>query len=343
MESKTTFDPEGIGLNNGNLFGLPFEYEDAQIVVIPVPWEVTASYGQGTAEAPQSILEASMQVELYDPEYKDPWQAGIYLQPPPDAWEKWNNNLRPKAGKVMEHLEKGGSTEDEEIKSHLSLVNEGSALMVEAVRAESEKVLEDGKMPVILGGDHSVPLGLIQALANRHDGFGVLQFDAHADLRESYEGFEYSHASIMHNYSLISQVESIVAVGLRDYSSHELKIINAPKGKYSAFFDHEIQDQMHRGTPWDHICEVILKSLPDQLYISFDIDGLDPVHCPNTGTPVPGGLSFTQATHLLKKISASGRQIIGFDLCEVASQKWDAIVGARMLYKLIGAMLRSNA
>jgi len=181
-------------------------------------------------------------------------------------------------------------------------------------------------------------LGYLKALAQTHESFGILQIDAHMDLREAYEGFTYSHASIFYNALKLPQVEQLVQVGIRDFCDEELNLVNNSDGRVKVFYDHDIKDSAFNGIQWDSYCEEIIDELPDKVYLSFDIDGLDPKLCPNTGTPVPGGLSFREAIYLIKKVVESGRTIIGADLCEVAGQghSWDGNVGARILYKMAG-------
>ncbi|MFM8960365.1 MAG: arginase family protein, partial [Bacteroidota bacterium] len=174
--------------------------------------------------------------------------------------------------------------------------------------------------------------------------FGILQIDAHMDLREAYEGFRYSHASIMFNALQIPSLTSLVQVGIRDYCPAE-KELAQEDDRIRSWFDHDLQAANFRGQHWNNLCVDIIKDLPDKVYVSFDIDGLEPFNCPGTGTPVPGGLAYAQAIHLLETLYHSGREIIGFDLCEVAPSKgdreWNANVGARILYKLCNLCLAS--
>ena len=193
----------------------------------------------------------------------------------------------------------------------------------------------------LVGGDHSIPLGYLRALPNFYARFGVLQIDAHADLRKAYQGFTYSHASIMYNALKIPAVNALVQVGIRDLCEEENEVIRRARGRVVTFFDEDIKSAMYSGRTWDNVCDKIIEALPENVYISFDIDGLDPKLCPGTGTPVPGGLEFYQVIHLLKRLAVAGKRIIGFDLNEVAPSKdndWDANVGARMLYQLCNWM-----
>ena len=207
--------------------------------------------------------------------------------------------------------------------------------MVRYVRETTGQWLEAGKKVVLLGGDHSTPLGYLQALAERHDDFGILQIDAHMDLRESYEGFQYSHASIMHNALELPQVSKLFQVGLRDFSESEFNRAGQDP-RIAQFTGRELHKNRFAGISWHEQCLRIVADLPAKVYISFDIDGLDPSLCPHTGTPVPGGLGFEETLYLLDQVVQSGREIIGADLVEVApgEDEWDGNVGARILYRL---------
>ncbi len=182
-------------------------------------------------------------------------------------------------------------------------------------------------------------------MSDVHSEFGILQIDAHADLRVAYEGFTYSHASIMYNVlGNIPQVKKLVQVGIRDYCDEELDIINESNGRIVTFFDRDIKARQYEGETWKVICNDIISSLPQKVYISFDIDGLDPKLCPNTGTPVPGGFEAEQIFYLFRMVRESGRELIGFDLNEVSSGNHsgdgiDAITGARVLFKLCNFMV----
>ena len=349
QQKINAFDPNGYASNNGRLFGLPFDYEDAKVVILPVPWEVTVSYGEGTAKAPQAILEASVQVDLYDADVKDAWKIGVYMLPISEHWKHQNEVYREKAATYIDFLENGRELEEsEEMQTLLKEINLQCVALKEWVKRESLRLLKNGKCVGILGGGHSSPLGLIEALAEQYEEFGILQIDAHADLRTAYEGFDYSHASIMHNALQNKEVSKLVMVGIRDVCEAEVAYIERFPERIACFYDWDIKEKVHieRSLTWEAMCDQIIAELPQQVYISFDIDGLKPNLCPNTGTPVAGGLELYEAFYLLKKLVLSGRKIIGFDLCEVSpdlknrENEWDANVGARVLYKLINWMGR---
>jgi Arginase/agmatinase/formimionoglutamate hydrolase, arginase family len=197
----------------------------------------------------------------------------------------------------------------------------------------------------LLGGDHSISLGFFKAMAQQHGDFGILQVDAHCDLRESYEFFTYSHASVMYNaLTEIPQLTRLVQVGVRDYCQEEWEYICNSNYRVITYFDRDIKDRLYEGQPWRQIVDEIVSHLPDKVLLSFDIDGLDPKLCPNTGTPVMGGFDFEQIYYLLKKVVQSGRRLIGFDLCEIGvdEQEWDANVGSHILWKLCNLLVAVN-
>ncbi|MCB0756581.1 MAG: arginase family protein, partial [Flavobacteriales bacterium] len=179
------FDSNGPGLKDSGLFGLPFTEEDAEVVILPIPWDVTVSFGDGTRNGPEAILWASKQVDLYYSGIKDAWKMGIAMREVPMEWKDLNKHYRKKAQEVITRLEEGASEEDAEIRETLQEVNAQCAELVEYVSNLSRTFLQQGKLVAVLGGDHSSPLGLINALADNHDSFGILQIDAHADLRNA--------------------------------------------------------------------------------------------------------------------------------------------------------------
>ncbi len=198
---------------------------------------------------------------------------------------------------------------------------------------------KQGKKVGLLGGDHSTPLPYHQYLNNIGVNYGVLHVDAHSDLRERFEGFEYSHASIFYNVLKLEKVDKLVQVAIRDYCHQEKQLVQDSKGRVKVFYDRDNRRRMYEGANWKQICDEIIKELPEKVYISVDIDGLDPKLCPNTGTPVPGGMEYEELMYLLNRIKESGKEIIGFDLCEVSpgeDDEWDGNVGARVLYHLCG-------
>ncbi|SKC83129.1 agmatinase family protein [Ohtaekwangia koreensis] len=335
-----SFDPNGPGIN-GNLFGLPYTPETSEIVVIPVPWEVTVSYHTGTALGPAAILDASSQVDVYVKDIPDAWKLGVSLTNIPDNLLEESNNLRELSAQHIRRVERGEPIHAAD--PLIAKINEASENLNIYIKSATQRYLRDSKMVGLLGGDHSTPLGFLRALSEKYERFGILQIDAHADLRKAYEGFTYSHASIMYNALKLPSVSRLIQVGIRDFCEEEQDVINRSRGRISTFFDEDLKAWRYKGETWDALCNSIIKELPANVYISFDIDGLDPKLCPNTGTPVAGGLEFQEAIYLIKKVAQS-RKIIGFDLCEVApgQNDWDANVGARLLYNLCNWMAVSQ-
>ncbi len=346
MSGINDFDPNSVGLTSNNIFGLPFTESEAALVLLPVPWEVTVSYRTGTARGPENIFNAAMQVDLFDPDVVDGWKKGFYMLPIDSDIKTKSDYLRQCAELIISCMVDGGDvSENEQLSEKLKEINEGGKVLHDWVYNEITTRLKNGKKVGVVGGDHSTPLGCIKALADFHGDFGILQIDAHADLRIAYEGFTYSHASIMYNVlQQVPQMKSLVQVGIRDYCDEELEMIQQSNGRITTFFDRDIKARQYEGETWKAICDEVIAALPQKVYISFDIDGLDPKLCPNTGTPVPGGFEAEQIFYLFRLLRASGRELIGFDLNEVSSGNMsgdgiDSITGARVLFKLCNMMV----
>ncbi|MBX5480330.1 MAG: agmatinase family protein [Myxococcaceae bacterium] len=340
-----SFDPNAAAAPDSGVYGLPFTPEESKVILIPVPFEATTSYGGGTSGGPEAILRASRQVDLFDLETGKPYEAGIAMLPSPKEVAEWNARARALARPI---IDAGGDLDAAPgLEGKLAEVNALCERMNDWVYRTASTWLDAGKIVGVVGGDHSVPFGSIRAHAERYPGMGVLHLDAHADLREAFEGFTWSHASIFHNVmERIPEVAKLVQVGIRDVGGDELDYAAKSRGRIVDLFDTDLFRARFDGVPWNRQVRAIVRHLPKDVYLSFDIDGLDPVLCPHTGTPVPGGLAFAEATALVAGIVASGRRIVGFDLCEVApgpEGDWDGNVGARLLYKMIGWTLKSQA
>jgi agmatinase len=303
------FDPNAAADEDAGIFGLPYTEAQSKLVFLPVPWEYTTSYGKGTAQGPEAILRASKQVDLYHAELGRVYEAGLHMLP---------------------------------IQNEIATRN-SSEYVNDYVYAQTSRLLEAGKLVGVVGGDHSSPFGAIQAIAERYESFGVLHLDAHADTRDAYQGFTWSHASIMRNVlERIPQVKKLIQVGIRDFCEEELEFAKAQGHRMRVHTDFELMRAKFEGESWGKQTDRIISDLPDNVWVSFDIDALDPRFCPSTGTPVPGGLDFQEAYYLISHITRSGRRIIGFDLCEVGNAEWDANVGARVLYYLAGLALANG-
>lgn len=340
------FDPDSAGNPNNNIFGLPFTEEEARLVILPIPWEVTVSFGSGTARSSEQIFKASLQVDLFDPDYPDNWRQGFFMRESDKKILLKSDYLRKEAELYIDYISKGDVVEENKFMCKtLKDVNEGSHFLNQWVYQQTKALLDQGKLVALLGGDHSTPLGFFKAIADKHEEFGILQIDAHLDLREAYEGFTYSHASIMYNaLNEIPQLKKLVQVGIRDYSGGEVEYVEQNKERVEVYYDRDIRVRQYEGETFRQVVEEIVSKLPQKVYISFDIDGLDPKLCPNTGTPVQGGFETEQVFYLFKKVIESGRQIIGFDLNEVSTSEngWDANVGARVLFKMCNLLVASN-
>lgn len=340
-EKVKDFNPNENGLHDHGIFGLPFGVEESELVLVPVPWEATVSYGSGASRGPKAILDASQQIDLYDFIYPDGWKRGIAMQDIPTDMYFENMQVCKKTEKYLNGYV--GGVKDEVL---LEEINNDCALLNKRIEDTTDVLLNNGKIVGLIGGDHSSPFGYFKSLAKKYKEFGVLYIDAHADLRCAYEGFNYSHASIFHNVLSIPNISKLVQVGVRDISEEEINLIKENKDRISLFSDYEIKKELFNGKSWARKCDEIIKNLPQEVYISFDIDGLAPYYCPDTGTPVPGGLGMNELVFLFEKILESKRKIIGFDLCEVVPDKdggeWNGNVGARILYKLCLLALKSN-
>ena len=290
---------------------------DASIVVIPVCYDGTASYRKGTRLGPAAIMQAYEQLDYEDPRFPDTTDAfGVFV--------------------------------DQEIPFNPAAeMNSIGAEIRANTNSRVAELLQRSQIPAILGGEHSVSQGAIEACAAHAGNIGVLQFDAHMDLRLAYEGYTYSHASVMRNIvDTCPQVTRLVQVGVRDYCTEERDIAQNSGGRIHVLCDDELFARTDAGESIRSIWEETVARLPDDIYITFDIDGLDPSLCPSTGTPVPGGLSFNQAALLLQVVAESGKRVVGFDLVEVSpspdGNDWDANIGARVLYKLCRCAFAAN-
>jgi agmatinase len=342
--AMSPIDPNAPAQPGSGIFGLDSTPEDAGVVVIPVPWEATVSYRAGTARGPAAIRAASTQVDLYDVGTGRPYQAGIAMLDELPEIVAWNSEARALAAPV---IAAGGAHGDPALERAVSKVNDLGERMNDRVRAEVDRWMGAGKLVGVVGGDHAVAFGAIAAAAARHEGLGVLHIDAHADLRDAYEGFTWSHASVMRN--VVTQLPDVrlVSVGVRDLCEAEVAFVEENVERVSMFYDEEmVRDRFEDRTTWQRQCLAINDYLPTRVHISLDVDGLDPSLCPHTGTPVPGGLNLYQLINLLHTLVRGGHEIVSFDLVEVApgpaGDEWDAAVGARLLYKLVGWALKSR-
>lgn len=345
------FDPTTTISSDFGIFGMPLTEAECKVVLLPVPWEVTTSYGRGASNGPRIIREASEQIDLFDFETKNAYEAGYFMKEISEKWKSENEKFKAKAQEVIQ-LRTDQSKDFVHIDRLVSEVNQASAQLTDWVYQETKKILLAGKLFGLVGGDHSTPLGAIKAICEKHSSagqseVGILHLDAHSDTRKAYQGFEQSHASIMYNVmNLPTKPKKLVQVGIRDFCEEEYHFIQS-RSDIKTFFDIGLKQRLLKGESWASVAADIVAELPQKVYISFDIDGLDPRYCPSTGTPVIGGLSTDEVFFLFNLVAQSGRQIVGFDLNEVSSgdaegAEWDGNVGARMLYKLCNWSVVTN-
>jgi agmatinase len=277
-----------------NFCGLNSEcssWEVSRAVIIPVPYDLTTTYLPGTRLAPHAIIKASMQVELFDDELEQETAAiGIHTLP------------------------------------EIAVDTAGPAAMIERVETAAQQVISAGKFPVLLGGEHSVTLGMIRALIKTHPDMGVLQLDAHADLRDSYLGSPYNHACVAQR---IQELCPLVQAGIRSLSAEEFAFL--PRSNVKTYFARHMQGN----SEW---IAKIIENLPQKIYITIDLDVFDPSVMPAVGTPEPGGLGWYAVLDLLRTVCRK-RQIVGCDIVELCPQPMNPgpdFLAAKLCYKLLG-------
>lgn len=337
------FNPNGVGNTSGALFGLPFDTEESRVVCIPMTWDATVSNHEGTWKAPELILCHSSQIDLYDPFSTDAWKQGIAMEAIDKQMMASNKNNRILARQIISYLESGGNPEtNAAISEMVDRVNASCNEVCVSLETKCLKLLNNKQIPIVIGGDHGTSLGLVRAIAAKRPGTGILQIDAHADLRYRYQGFTHSHASVMRNAIETPGVSALVQVGLRELCDEEAGYIENNPSIIFPWFDRDIHQQLFHRSAWSDICNDIIDTLPEFVYVSFDVDGLEPALCPASGTPVPGGLTYNQAMYLLETLVKSGRKIVGADLVETGAADYDATIACRILYRLATLAIMSN-
>ena len=324
------------------LFSSLKSYESSQLAIIPAPWEATASFGSGTSYSPGLIRQASHQMDYFHESYSPTvYEKGIFLLPEhPEI-----KGLHFQALKLCSEIQALISQEQSVPSESITTANQYCHQFNNIIYKEAQKIINDKKIPALFGGDHSTPFGLIKALSEHYESWSILHIDAHLDLRIAYQGFEHSHASIIYNAcQLPNKPKSVAHIGVRDFSQSEY---NWAKGQaHGLWTDRKLWTLKFENQPWLETLEEITWPLAQNIYISFDIDGLSPDLCPETGTPVPGGLNYKEACHLIE-YTALNKNIIGFDLVEVGGKSqnpysWDLNVGTRLLFELCLATLTSS-
>ena len=316
------FDPNNSAPDGSGLFALPYSIDDSSVVVVPVPWDATSSQERASGGAPEAVYAASKYVELYDPKLGPIYRRGIAMDAP--LAEIATLNSRAIA------LQSSDSFQGEMLTEPCERLNELVGGLVSAHLAAGRRV-------GLLGGDHSASYGAIDAHLSRHPDMGILQIDAHCDLRCGFDQIVFSHASVMYNVVENLKPDTLVQVGVRGLCDFEADYVEH-SDCVRAFFDAEVHELRAEGATWKEICERITTQLPEKVYVSLDIDGLEPSACPNTGTLVPGGLAYNDVVYLLRHLRNSGREIVGFDLVEVGASDFDANIAAHLLYQLCGVV-----
>jgi len=338
-----SMDLNAVAVHNGSFLGIENSFESSKIVLFPLPWDVTTSYRAGTRSGPQHIIEASYQLDLFSHFLSKAWETPFHTLENSEEWLAKSAALRNSVESYVAFLESGKSlNDDSQMKKTVSELNLACDEFFAWALKNCESFVEQGKIPVIVGGDHSVTYAPVKALSGKYKDLSVLHFDAHADLRIRYEGFEHSHASIMNRLLRENAIHKLVQVGIRDFCPEELSQIEND-GRIKTYFDRDLKQRRFEGQNFKQTAREIIDQLSSRVYVSFDIDGLDPKLCPDTGTPVPGGLEFDEARYLIEELARSGRQIVGGDIVEVApsidlDNEWNGNVGARMLWTLVQAI-----
>ncbi|MEO1008375.1 MAG: agmatinase family protein [Planctomycetota bacterium] len=313
---------------------------DAGVVLVGVPFDATTSYRPGTARGPMAMLGASAQIDTLDERLGDISARGIAMEPIEPWIAELSAAVRPDAEPLIAC--EGEPPIDEAARARVDAAGERVRAFV---RERVAAILAEGRTPGVVGGEHAVSLGAIEACAAHAGEIGILQIDAHMDLRESYCGLAFSHASVMRNaLTLCVGVASLAQLAIRDFCQEEVDFARyAGDALGKPVFRASAADIAERAPDLAGLRALVaetLAMLPGSIYVTFDVDALDVHLCANTGTPVPGGLSFQQASAIIEAIHASGTRVVGFDLVEVAPdpdparRSIDEIVGARLLYKL---------
>jgi agmatinase len=301
------------------------------VVAVPVPYQATVSSAAGTVDGPAAAIAASVQIDLLDLAFGEPWRAGIASLP------------------ELEEIRALSETAERAARAHRA--GEAGEGAVDAAGDELATWVEDvvgglwdrGRRPLLLGGEHGASLGAFRAAASRAPGLGLLQIDAHADLREAYEGFRSSHASVMARALELGGVAKLVQVGLRDVSPEERERARREPERVVWHAGDVLARRRLAGESFPKLAAEVVAELPQRVWISLDVDGLEPSLCPGAGTPVPGGLGWDELGCLLEQVRDSGKEVIGADLVEIGPGEWDGYVAAKLAYRLAALLAGSDA
>lgn len=346
MQSKK-FDPNGAIPDNGNYFGIPLEPEDAALVLISAPWDLSLKVRNGSSYAPDAIIEASRTVDFFEPMAPHSWRKGIATVPIDYTIQDMSHRLRSDAERIVKVYDKQGGTPFDSLVYERSLrrVNEGFAALNANIYEQSKRWLQCDKIVGLVGGDQSAAYGHIRAVAEHVGSLGVLHIDSSCNLKRCHQGFEFSHASVMYNVLRdVPEVERLVGVGVRAFSPEEWERAEQDS-RVKLFTGQSIWSRYFEGALWSTIADEIVESLPENVYVSLDINGLTIECSPHTGMVVAGGIRFSEVVYLLGKIVDSGRRIVGFDLSEVVpdmDDKTGAQIASRLLYNICSMALKNH-
>ena len=344
---RMKFDPNGAIPDNGNYFGIPLEPEEAALVLISAPWDLSLKVRNGSSFAPDAIIEASRSVDFFEPMAPDSWRKGIATVPIDYTIQDMSHRLRSDAERIVKvHEKQGGTTFDNLVyERSLRRVNEGFQALNDNIYKQSKMWLDEDKIVGLVGGDQSTAYGHIRAVAEHHGSLGVLHIDSSCNLKSCHQGFEFSHASVMHNILRdVPRVERLVGVGVRAFSPEEWQRAESDP-RVKLFTGQSIWSRHFEGVLWSTICNEIVESLPQNVYVSLDVNGLTVECSPHNGMVVAGGVRFPEVIYLLGKIVDSGRKIVGFDLSEVVpdmDDKTDAAIASRLLYNICSMALKNH-
>lgn len=254
--SISTFNPNAASTEDAGIFGLPFDAEQAKIIIIPVEWELTTSYGKGAANGPEAVKEASMQVDLHHHDYPDLWKKGIWMDKFPADLRELHDSLIPLSEQIIQAAETGElASNPAKFRPFYEQIEAATLQKNTWLKTRISHWKSRGKVVGLLGGDHSIPLAYHEYLAEQKLDYGLVTIDAHLDLRKAYEGFEYSHASIFYNViNRFNNVRKLVQVGIRDYCHEEADFAKLKQERISVYFDREIRKQQYEGRSWPEKC-----------------------------------------------------------------------------------------
>lgn len=335
------YNPNTNQIANGNFAAIDANFNDAKVILLGGPWEGTASYRTGTLDAPEKIIESSLQIDVFDVTFPEINTAGkIYYD---STYFNCIKDLAIETRQLYDdyiNLQSTGVSEG--VLDHIETINENCEIMNDLIQAQADRALKLNKVVGLIGGDHSVSYGQIKAIGDHFENFSILHIDAHHDLRIGFQGLQYSHAAVLANaINDVSQIDQLTSIGIRDNCIEEFEFA-AKHDKISTFYDEEISKQLLSGNSnWGEIVNQIIQTLSQNVYVTLDIDGLSIENTPFTGTPVPGGISYHQVRYLLNQLGKE-RKIIGFDVVESGSAQLDTIVSMRLVYKLCVASIASQ-